>query len=593
MRHTNTILIPSGSPVLGGGESREGILGQGTTEQRIVAECLLTISQLRLIESFLSDISARLRSAINPTCPINKLPPEVLTECFLHLAPYFPLTVGPSENQNEWIRVTHVCRYWRNVAINLSGLWDWIEFTRPEILEMYLNRSRSQQLSVCLQNVGPGYRQTVESKLKECGGVMLGMLSPLESRIHSLVIHKDMFPLRRSCQFLEARLPALETLSITSNTGWENESEDIPLARLRPLFRGGTPHLRRLFIPECTPWPNNDFKDLKLLCLYNQSALEEELPELLQMLRGSPNIEELYLRQHESSEWIEDLPPNLGPIFQARSLKRLRLHNFSPEAIVSILSTMKLQPNGVAVHISDTAMAKDTFGEIIPLFPPGCTLGSAEKLEVFHDSTEAFGIIFCVPGGSFKICGSLSSLGDEVPAISLFGYIFKECAQNLKELWIHIIDEGPGEGYILDGFSCFNLEELFLMGSVFGDLSDRLCEVLDPRNPWIRAAPRLRTLTVQGIREQPQLERLIELCEQRSKTDHPLHEVSVCSMEIPPPEWMTRLCSSAPTPVEVVPGEGWHRQMMELPEVCMEWTCAGWPSWDYEIRDCIINGYGY
>lgn len=41
IRHTD--IIPSGSPVLGDGESREGVFGQGTTKHRIDVEQLLTM----------------------------------------------------------------------------------------------------------------------------------------------------------------------------------------------------------------------------------------------------------------------------------------------------------------------------------------------------------------------------------------------------------------------------------------------------------------------------------------------------------------------------------------------------------------------
>ena len=145
-----------------------------------------------------------------------------------------------------------------------------------------------------------------------CDEQMLKTLYPLRSQIGSLVINKDRIPLHHGSQFLETSLQKLEALSITSDIGWENGSEDMPLARLRRLFGGSLPRLLKLFIPECTPWPHNDFKNLTLPCLYNQSALEEELPDLLQTLRGSPNIEELYIRQHECSKWIEVIPPNLG-----------------------------------------------------------------------------------------------------------------------------------------------------------------------------------------------------------------------------------------------------------------------------------------
>ena len=447
---------------------------------------------------------------------------------------------------------------------------------------MYLVLSRSRPLEVCLQHVGRKFRRMVEPS--SCDSMMFDLLLPVRPRIRSLIIHKKWIPPYGRCQFVEGPLPDLETLSITSDVGWENDMDNQPQRRLRAMFKGGLPRLCQLFIPGYTPWPNNDFKNLTFLCLYNQSALEEELPDLLQMLRGSPSLEELYIRQHQYSDWIEDPPPNPGPTFPAHSLRKLRLHNFSIVATVCILSTMILQPNGVAVHFSDTLMDTDTFTQIFPLFPPECALGRTEMLEVYHESGATFGIMFCCTGGSLRIGGSLTWPDEEAKtqaAISLFGYIYQECAKTLKELWIHNFNS-MGEGYIFDNFSCFNLEKLVLVGG--GDVSDRLCAVLDPGNPEIQdlPAPRLRSLAIRRIDEQPQLERLIALCEGRSKTDHPLHNVSVACGSTDVPEWMVRLCSSSETPIHIDTQDEWDGQMMELPAIC-DYSGPWWPSWEETV----------
>lgn len=433
-------------------------------------------------------------------------------------------------------------------------------------------------------------------KPEKCGSEMRNPLVPTRSRIHTLIIHKKWIPPIGDCQFIGGSLPGLETLSITSDIGWESGSENQPKTRLRTLFRGGLPRLRQLFIPEYTPWPNNDFKNLTVLCLYNQSALEEELLELLEMLRGSPNLEELYLRHHEDSDWIEDPPPNLGSTFPARSLRKLRLHGFGNVAIVCILSTMCLQPNGVAVHISDTAMASDTFARIFPLFPPESTLGSAEKLEVYHDTDGPFGIVFCGTRASLKIGGSTSSHDERYNkegAISLLGYIYQECAQTLKELWFYNYSgRWEPQEYVFDNFSCFNLEKLVLVGAGGGDVSDSLCALLDPGNPEIRdlPAPRLRSLTIREVHEQYQLERLIALCEERSKIGHPLHEVSVSSglRGVPDPEWMSRMCSSSSTPIRLAAQD--EQDGMELPIICGDYSGPWWPSWEEGIDDWSFDG---
>lgn len=563
----------------------------------------LTKTQLRQAESTLSDVVFKLRSAINPTCPVNKLPPEILTRCFLYLIRSFPLTVGPSGRQHDSIYITHVCKYWRAVAFGYPRLWDTIDFTRSEILDMHVKHSGSRPLEVCLQRIENRFRREdgVRPPSDAVGLEMLNLLVPLRRRIHSFIIHTSLLPnINRPCGFFERPLPELETLSIISDTGWEpgnvNDNSH-PQKRLRVLFGGKLPRLRQLFIPEYTPWPDNNFKDLTLICLYNQLALEGELPELMQMLRGSPNLEELYIRLHEDGPWIDNPPDDIGPIFPARSLRKLRLHNFSPLAISCFLSTMILQPNGIAVNISNTATTTGTFAQILPLFPREFALGSTEKLEVYHESKNAFGIMFCCTGGSLRLSGSLEwEEGEEdptEPAISSFRYIYQECAQNLKELWIHTHSR-IGEGYIFDNFSCFNLEKLVLLTA--SDVSDRLCEVLNPENypdNQYLPAPRLRSLEIRGISKQLQLEHLISLYRSRYKTDHPLQDVSVKPKTREGsregiPEWMTRLCGSLPMPIHIHAWEEFDEHLLEFPGICIDDEKVWWPSWEESIDSSTL-----
>lgn len=115
------------------------------------------------------------------------------------------------------------------------------------------------------------------------------------------------------------------------------------------------------------------------------------------MLRSSPGVEELYLRQHEDSDWIDDPPPNSGPEFDARSLRKLRLQNFSTVAIACILSTMHLQPNGVAINTSGTMMDVSTLPQILPLFPPESSLSSAESSRSITEADGLLGSCIVVP----------------------------------------------------------------------------------------------------------------------------------------------------------------------------------------------------
>ncbi|KAF6751762.1 hypothetical protein DFP72DRAFT_765402, partial [Ephemerocybe angulata] len=61
------------------------------------------------------------------------LPPEILSAIFLLI----PRDVGDT----SWIRVTHVCHRWREVALNYPRFWSELNAVPPRFMEFALARS--------------------------------------------------------------------------------------------------------------------------------------------------------------------------------------------------------------------------------------------------------------------------------------------------------------------------------------------------------------------------------------------------------------------------------------------------------------------
>ncbi|EJF62845.1 hypothetical protein DICSQDRAFT_160688 [Dichomitus squalens LYAD-421 SS1] len=94
--------------------------------------------------------------------PCIKLPPEILSKVFLiHLARLRdehlhnlldPWRDGPTSRYYKWILVTHVCRYWRDVAHNYAKLWTFVALqprTVPGVLHPdVLQRAGRLNLSI-------------------------------------------------------------------------------------------------------------------------------------------------------------------------------------------------------------------------------------------------------------------------------------------------------------------------------------------------------------------------------------------------------------------------------------------------------------
>ncbi|KAF6746073.1 hypothetical protein DFP72DRAFT_823428, partial [Ephemerocybe angulata] len=81
---------------------------------------------------------------------VNNLSPDIMIEVFhLHAAMALPTAYHPNGPQRPWIDVTHVCQYWRAVALSSPGLWTHVSsYSHPELARLSLARSGNALLQV-------------------------------------------------------------------------------------------------------------------------------------------------------------------------------------------------------------------------------------------------------------------------------------------------------------------------------------------------------------------------------------------------------------------------------------------------------------
>jgi F-box-like len=83
--------------------------------------------------------------------PYVTLAPELLREIFISCADP-PSAVKPSywsrARNMQWIAITHVCRYWRSVALGYSDLWKRLYFFNPDVTKEMIHRSKGANLEV-------------------------------------------------------------------------------------------------------------------------------------------------------------------------------------------------------------------------------------------------------------------------------------------------------------------------------------------------------------------------------------------------------------------------------------------------------------
>ena len=108
-------------------------------------------AQLEVHAQAMIDIKTRL----NTMTPVARLPPELLSNVFTLLAAqnyevrHANAMYSIDTNQtNSWIRVAHVCRYWRATALATPRLWSYIVVTTERAVGELLLRSKRAPLHV-------------------------------------------------------------------------------------------------------------------------------------------------------------------------------------------------------------------------------------------------------------------------------------------------------------------------------------------------------------------------------------------------------------------------------------------------------------
>lgn len=87
-----------------------------------------------------------------------KLPPELLSEIFLYVrdaqTSHHMAVLRYTLRAIHWIKVTHVCRYWRQVALNCQRLWSNIPIISTTAVQVLLSRAPRVPLSLrCLHQL--------------------------------------------------------------------------------------------------------------------------------------------------------------------------------------------------------------------------------------------------------------------------------------------------------------------------------------------------------------------------------------------------------------------------------------------------------
>ena len=234
----------------------------------------------------------------NNLAPVNRIPPEV----FSTIPDYWADEDAADEHL---IAATHVCRGWRNLFISRPSLWTRLDCGHVKKTQIYLERSKSSPLDVCLR----------EDEDDPFFNEAFPLTIPHLSRLRSLSLFG---PSRDLVEIINQRLlcpaPSLEELKMRF-TGTPRPIEDT-------VFGGDLLSLRELRLSAVLtnlPWAN--LPNLTTFYFRNVPSDEVSVTRLLDFFERAPCLSDIVL--WEVSPAICDTP--LGRVVTLSHLKSLQI----------------------------------------------------------------------------------------------------------------------------------------------------------------------------------------------------------------------------------------------------------------------------
>lgn len=278
-------------------------------------------------------------------------------------------------------------------------------------------------------------------------------------------------------------------------------------------FSNTVPRLRELALSRCTlGWPNPHFNSLTSLSLLRQRDIDADIYPLLEAIRCSPRLEELFL-DNESKSRVEQQhqPPghdiSTTPL---HSLKRLHVCRLSAGAIKHLFAAFVLLPSRVSMRFADISA---DFGAIFPeTITPLLSPRAATKLELIYPGSHL--------GRRWETNGAIIHATNGTAHMRWTDRSYQGCDQifrwigakphgvyTLKEVWLHI---GRHANYeLLPRDALRDLEKLVIENAADKEFDFKFSQVLSPGEDGV-PFPLLSTLELRNVLSVEHYERVLE-----------------------------------------------------------------------------------
>lgn len=191
-----------------------------------------------------------------------------------------------SQKWSAALTLSHVCRHWRDVALDNAVIWSTLDFSRPKLATLMLERARNMPISILISEEPP------EDSLK--------VITRHWSRIKDLHLSGPYSAWKN----LQSKLRAYDSLPRALVESFQvemnNEHEFRHMSPRWPL--SDISHLRHVMLVRCS-MPRNSSCLNNLISLTIDCSSDPQTPhsrmsvsDILQMLSRNPQLETLVLR---------------------------------------------------------------------------------------------------------------------------------------------------------------------------------------------------------------------------------------------------------------------------------------------------------
>lgn len=366
------------------------------------------------------DISISPKPYPTTAAPNNRLPPEMLVAIFVQLSKQKLPSSACKDSYfvQDLVSATHVCRFWRQVAINAPELWTEITMRNVEAIKVFLERSSELPLNVDLR--------LASEDIAETNNNILDTLVLHTHRFRQLSCHVQQGSNYKASIPFTKPAPLLERLAIHHLLG----------AHEILLFDDQAPRLRGLVMVSKGLWLQNQLGNLTSLDLtlsHDMQKHSEFLP-FFDMLRRCPVLEEMFLSW--SGQSVQLVPPQLStvPLHHLRKLFLcspcvnnfkyfLQIFDLKVDEIAIRLSGVNIPPHGDLIHVIQAMFPNNHSGRL--------SLVSSTRLGlIFHSPPSDTSVHVVGPGFSIKIdlCPN-----DSIP-FNKVRWVFRNAFPSVREL---------------------------------------------------------------------------------------------------------------------------------------------------------------